>query len=311
MAFDPKKTHVAVLKGGWAPERPVSLVSGAACAKALGASGFKVTEIDVGRDLPSVLTKLKPDVVFNALHGEGGEDGVVQGLLEILQIPYTHSGVLASAMAMDKEKAKAVFRAAGIPVVRDVVIDRRKAGAEHALPRPYVVKPVAQGSSVGVFIVREGDNRPPQALLAQDWNLGDRVMVEEFVPGRELAVAVMGDRALCVTEIVTDRDFYDFDAKYAEGGSRHICPAKIPESVAKEAGRIALVAHQALGCRGASRSDFRYDDTKGAPGRLIILEVNTQPGMTPTSLVPEQAHHMGIGFEELVRWMIDDASCGR
>jgi D-alanine-D-alanine ligase len=311
MALDPKKTHVAVLKGGWSAERPVSLVSGTACAKALAQSGFKVTEIDAGRDLPSVLEKLKPDVVFNALHGEGGEDGCVQGLLEILQIPYTHSGVLASAIAMDKEKAKHVFRQANLPVVRDVVMDRRKVAAAHALPPPYVVKPVSQGSSVGVFIVRPGDNGPPQALLAEDWSLGDRVMVEEFVPGRELTVAVMGERPLGVTEIVPLTGFYDYEAKYAEGGSRHECPAKVPASVADAACQIAVAAHAALGCRGVSRSDFRYDDTQGSPGRLVLLEVNTQPGMTPTSLVPELAQHAGISFQELVRWMIDDASCGR
>ena len=311
MPFDPKKTHVAVLKGGWSPERPVSLVSGAACAKALAAEGFRVTEIDAGHDLAEVLARVKPDVVFNALHGEGGEDGCVQGLLEVMKIPYTHSGVLASAVAMNKEQAKHVFRNAGLPVVRDVVIDRHKAGAEHALPRPYVVKPVSQGSSVGVFIVREGDNRPPQQLLAEDWALGDKVMVEEFVPGRELTVAVMGERALGVTEIMTNLAFYDFEAKYAEGGSKHVCPAKIPESVAKEACRVAIAAHQALGCRGVSRSDFRYDDTKTSPGRIVLLETNTQPGMTPTSLVPELAQHVGMSFQALVRWIVNDASCGR
>ena len=311
MPFDPKKTHVAVLKGGWSAERPVSLVSGVACAKALAAEGFRITEIDAGHDLAAVLAVVKPDVVFNALHGEGGEDGCVQGLLEVMQIPYTHSGVLASSVAMNKERAKQVFRAAGLPIVKDVVVDRRKAGGEHLLPRPYVVKPVAQGSSVGVFIVRQGDNRPPRELLAADWNLGERVMVEEFVPGRELSVAVLGDRALGVTEIVTDREFYDYEAKYAEGGSRHICPAKIPDSIAKEACRVAVAAHEAVGCRGASRVDFRYDDTKDKPGRIVLLEVNTQPGMTPTSLVPELAQHVGMSFQALVRWIIDDASCGR
>jgi D-alanine-D-alanine ligase len=311
MAFDPKKTHVAVLKGGWSAERPVSLVSGAACAKALTAEGFRVTEIDAGHDLAEALAGAKPDVVFNALHGEGGEDGCVQGLLEVMQIPYTHSGVLASSVAMHKERAKQVFRASGLPIVKDVVVDRRRAGAEHLLPRPYVVKPVAQGSSVGVFIVREGDNRPPEKLLAADWDLGERVMVEEFVPGRELSVAVMGERALGVTEILTDRDFYDYEAKYAEGGSRHVCPAKIPDSIAKEACRVAVAAHEALGCRGASRVDFRYDDTKDKPGRIVLLEVNTQPGMTPTSLVPELAQHTGMSFQALVRWIVDDASCGR
>lgn len=311
MTFDPKTTHIAVLKGGWSAERPVSLVSGAACAKALAQEGFRVTEIDAGHDLAEALARVRPDVVFNALHGEGGEDGCVQGLLEVMRIPYTHSGVLASAVAMDKERAKQVFRAADLPIVRDVVLDRRAVAKTHALPPPYVVKPVAQGSSVGVFIVREGDNRPPQALLADDWALGDRVMVEEFVPGRELTVAVMGERALGVTEILTDLAFYDFEAKYSDGGSRHVCPAKIPDAIAKEACRVAIAAHKALGCRGVSRSDFRYDDTKGASGRVILLEVNTQPGMTPTSLVPELAEHAGMSFQQLVRWIVDDASCGR
>jgi D-alanine-D-alanine ligase len=311
MPFDPKKTHVAVLKGGWSPERPVSLVSGAACAKALAAEGFRVTEIDAGHDLAEVLAKVKPDVVFNALHGEGGEDGCVQGLLEVMKLPYTHSGVLASSVAMNKEHAKQVFRAAGLPIVRDVVMDRRAIGASHVLPPPYVVKPVSQGSSVGVFIVREGDNRPPAQLMAEDWSFGDRVMAEEFVPGRELTVAVMGDRALGVTEIMTDLAFYDYEAKYAAGGSKHVCPAKIPESIAEQCCRAAVAAHQALGCRGVSRSDFRYDDTKGSPGRIVLLETNTQPGMTPTSLVPELAQHAGMSFDTLVRWIVDDASIGR
>jgi D-alanine-D-alanine ligase len=311
MPFDPKKTHVAVLKGGWSPERPVSLVSGAACAKALAAEGFRVTEIDAGPDLAEMLAKVKPDVVFNALHGEGGEDGCVQGLLEVMKLPYTHSGVLASSVAMNKEHAKQVFRAAGLPIVRDVVMDRRAIGATHVLPPPYVVKPVSQGSSVGVFIVREGDNRPPQQLMAEDWSFGDRVMAEEFVPGRELTVAVMGDRALGVTEIMTDLAFYDYEAKYAAGGSKHVCPAKIPESIAEQCCRAAVAAHQALGCRGVSRSDFRYDDTKGSPGRIVLLETNTQPGMTPTSLVPEQAAYVGMSYARLCRWLVEDASCDR
>lgn len=311
VARDPRNTHVGVLKGGWSAERSVSLVSGAACAKALAEEGFRVSEVDAGHDLATVLQRLKPDVVFNALHGQGGEDGCVQGLLEVMGLPYTHSGVLASALAMDKEKAKQVFRAADLPVVPDVVVDRHKAGAAHAMKPPYVVKPVAQGSSVGVFIVRAGDNRPPEALLSADWSLGERVMVEEFVPGRELTVAVMGTRALGVTEIVPETEFYDFHAKYASGGSRHVVPAAVPEAIAAQACRVALAAHEALGCRGVSRSDFRYDDTRGAPGRIVLLEVNTQPGMTPTSLVPELAAHCGMSFRDLVRWMIDDASCGR
>jgi D-alanine-D-alanine ligase len=311
MAFDPRTTHVAVLKGGWSAEREVSLVSGAACGKALREQRFRVTEIDVGRDVAQRLAELKPDVAFNALHGQGGEDGCIQGVLEILRIPYTHSGVLASALAMDKERAKHVFRAANLPCARDVVLDRAEAARKHALEPPYVLKPVAQGSSVGVFIVRKGDNRPPDALTHSDWQLGDRIMAEEYVPGRELTVAVMGERALAVTEILPATGFYDYQAKYAEGGSRHVVPAQIAPAVSREACRIALAAHQVLGCRGVSRADLRYDDTKGASGRLVILEVNTQPGMTPTSLVPEQAAHLGIGFNQLVRWILDDATCGR
>lgn len=310
--FDPGKTHVAVLKGGWSSEREVSLVSGAACAAALRKAGFrKVTEIDAGPDLPLELAKAKPDVAFNALHGVGGEDGCVQGVLEVMRIPYTHSGVLASAVAMDKAKAKGVFRAAGLPVADDRVVDRREAGRGHVLKPPYVVKPVAQGSSVGVFIVHEGDNRPPPELLADDWAFGDAVMVESFIPGRELTVAVMGERALGVTEILPAEGWYDFKAKYAAGGSRHDVPAKIPPEVAKEASRVAIAAHLALGCRGVTRSDFRYDDTREKIGRLVILETNTQPGMTPTSLVPELAQLNGMDFSTLVTWMINDASCDR
>jgi len=311
MAFDPKTTHVAVLKGGWSPERNVSLVSGEACGRALGELGFTVSEVDAGHDLAQKLAELKPDAVFNALHGEGGEDGCVQGLLEVLRIPYTHSGVLASAMAMNKEMAKHTFRAAGLPLAKDIVLDRRVAGEAHAMAPPYVIKPVAQGSSVGVYIVRVGDNAPPRDLLSDSWALGERVMVEEFIPGRELTVAVMGTRALGVTEILPATEFYDYEAKYAAGGSRHELPAKIPAEIAQEACRVAIEAHRVLVCRGVSRSDFRYDDSQGATGRLILLETNTQPGMTPTSLVPEQAEFAGMSFRELVHWMIDDASCGR
>lgn len=306
-----KPLHIAVLKGGWSPERAVSLVSGGACAEALRGRGFRVSEIDAGPDLAVQLAKAAPDIVFNALHGIGGEDGCVQGLLEVMRLAYTHSGVLASALAMDKERAKHVFRAVGLPCADDKVVDRAVAAESHVLAPPYVVKPVAQGSSVGVFVVREGANRPPAALRDADWTFGDKVMVEAFVPGRELTVAVMGDRALGVTEILPATEFYDYHAKYAAGGSRHILPAEIADAVAAEACRIAVSAHQALGCRGVSRADFRYDDTRGAPGRLILLEVNTQPGMTPTSLVPEQALHAGIDFASLVCWMVDDASCGR
>jgi D-alanine-D-alanine ligase len=296
--------------GGWSPERPVSLVSGAACAAAARALGHDVTEIDAGRDLASVLAAAKPDVVLNALHGEWGEDGRVQGILDVLDVPYTHSGVLASALAMDKAKAKSVLGEAGIPLAKGRLMDRRDAAADHPLEPPYVVKPNAQGSSVGVFIVRPGENRPPEALLDPDWSLGDDVLVEEFIPGRELAVAVMGERgALAVTEIVTDREFYDYDAKYAEGGSRHVVnPPDLPADIDARARVLAEQAHAALGCRGITRTDFRWDP---ATDRLIVLEVNTQPGMTPTSLAPEQAAAVGITFNELVAWMLEDASCPR
>jgi D-alanine-D-alanine ligase len=305
-----KFKRVAVLKGGLSPEREVSLVSGAACAKALREEDFDVVEIDAGSDLAECLHDAKPDAAFNALHGRWGEDGCVQGMLELLRIPYTHSGVLASALAMHKERAKTLFRAAGIPVVKSLVADRKRASASHLMAPPYVVKPVNQGSSVGVFIIRQGDNRPPGELGSDKWTLGDEVMVEEYVPGRELTVAVMGGKALAVTEIVSNTNFYDYEAKYAAGGSRHVVPAQVPPAAAQEAMRFAEAAHSVLGCRGVSRSDFRYDDTKGQ-NRVIILEVNTQPGMTPTSLVPEQAAHKGMNFRALVRWIVEDASCDR
>jgi D-alanine-D-alanine ligase len=307
--------RVAVLLGGRSAEREVSLVSGRACAKALRDEGFDVVEIDVGRDVAERLREAKPDAVLNALHGRWGEDGCVQGLLEVMEIPYTHSGVLASALAMHKERAKAAFRAAGLPVARSIVVDRRRAASNHQIEPPYVVKPINEGSSVGVYIVRKGDNRPPSALGSADWNLGDEVMIEDYVPGRELTVAVMGAkdiglRALAVTEIVPKTEFYDYDAKYAPGGSQHTVPAKIPDAVRDEAMTLAERAHAALGCRGVSRTDFRCDDTEGRD-RLVVLEVNTQPGMTPTSLVPEQAAYKGMSFRALVRWMLEDASCGR
>jgi D-alanine-D-alanine ligase len=305
------KPHVAVLKGGWSAERPVSLVSGDACAKALREEGFPVTEIDVGHDLADVLTKLKPDVAFNALHGQWGEDGCVQGLLEVLQIPYTHSGVLASAIAMHKERAKAVFAQAGIPIVKSVVMDRHAVPTQTLMKPPFVIKPVNQGSSVGVFVIRPGDNRPPSELTDPDWNLGEDVMVEEFVPGREMTVAVMNNEPLAVTDIVPATEFYDYKAKYAEGGSVHVIPGKIHPKAYEQAMDIAVRAHKALGCRGVSRTDLRYDDTHGEPGRMIILEVNTQPGMTPTSLVPEQAAYRGYSFGALVKWIVEDASCQR
>ena len=304
-------TRVAVLLGGRSAEREISLVSGAGCAKALRGEGFEVVEIDPqASDLAAQINAAKPDVVFNALHGRWGEDGCVQGLLELLRIPYTHSGVLASSLAMHKQRAKDVFRAAGLPLVKSIVADRRAAAAGHLMDPPYVVKPVNEGSSVGVFIIRAGDNRPPAELGSDKWTLSDEMMVEEFVPGRELTVAVMGDKALAVTEITTNLAFYDYEAKYAAGGSIHTLPAKIDPSVADEAMRLAERAHVTLGCRGVSRADFRFDDTKGKQ-RLVLLEVNTQPGMTPTSLVPEQAAHNGMSYGALCRWIVEDASCDR
>ncbi|MGA7675230.1 MAG: D-alanine--D-alanine ligase [Rhizomicrobium sp.] len=303
--------RVAVLLGGRSAEREVSLTSGKGCAKALRDEGFDAVEIDPQTsDLAAQINDAKPDVVFNALHGRWGEDGCVQGLLELLAIPYTHSGVLASALAMHKQRAKDVFRAAGLPLVKSIVADRRAAAAGHLMEPPYVVKPVNEGSSVGVFIIRKGDNRPPAALGSDTWTLSDEMMVEEFVPGRELTVAVMGTRALAVTEITTGLEFYDYEAKYAAGGSVHTLPAKIPAAVAEEAMRLAERAHAALGCRGVSRTDFRYDDTQGKH-RLVVLEVNTQPGMTPTSLVPEQAALNGMNYRALCRWIVEDASCDR
>ncbi len=305
------KKHVAVLKGGWSPEREVSLVSGRGCADALRQQGYRVTEIDAGRDLADQLLKLKPDVAFNALHGRWGEDGCVQGLLEILNIPYTHSGVLASALAMHKERAKAIFRAAGLPIAESVVVPREEAAKAHVLEPPYVIKPVNQGSSVGVFIVRKGENRPPAELTSSDWDLGEEVMAERYIAGRELTCAVMGEETLGVTEIKANTQFYDYEAKYASGGSSHEVPAKIDTEAYAEVQRVTLAAHRALGCRGVSRADFRFDDTRKGKPELILLEVNTQPGMTPTSLVPELANLAGYSYGELVSWMVEDASCDR
>ena len=302
--------HVAVLMGGLSSERPVSLSSGKACADALETLGYKVSRIDVGRDIASVLTELKPDVAFNALHGPFGEDGTVQGILEYLQIPYTHSGLLASALAMDKGQAKIVAGAAGVKIAEAKIMDRKDIGHEHPIMPPYVIKPVAEGSSFGVIIVQSGASNPPQSIHGEDWKYGDRVMVERYIPGRELTCAVMGDRSLGVTEIIPiGQDFYDFDSKYKNGGSKHQCPAELSPSVYQDIEKMAVEAHRAIGCRGVSRSDFRYDD-KGS-GEVIWLELNTQPGMTPTSLVPELANHAGMSFAELVDWIVKDASCGR
>jgi len=303
--------HVAVLMGGWSAEREVSLRSGKACAGALERQGFRVARIDVDRDVGEALTAAKPDVALNVLHGRPGEDGSIQGLLEILAIPYTHSGVLASALAMQKDRAKIVLRDAGVPVPEGVVVSRLEAARAHALERPYVIKPVAEGSSVGVFIVTEQHAHPPQELTRPDWPYGEAVLVERFIPGKELTCAVMGDRALDVIEIVPTVRFYDYEAKYAPGGSKHLLPAPIKPNVYQEARRLAVLAHRALGCRGVSRADFRYDDRMEGTQGLVCLEVNTQPGMTETSLVPELAAFAGIPFEELVRWMVEDASLNR
>ncbi|MDD7910323.1 D-alanine--D-alanine ligase [Pseudovibrio exalbescens] len=304
--------HVAVLMGGWASERPVSLNSGAECADALEAAGYKVSRVDVQRDIVEVLKALKPDVAFNALHGPFGEDGCIQGVLELLEIPYTHSGVMSSALAMNKVKAKAVMKAAGIPVAEHKVIHRREAAKAHALTPPYVIKPINEGSSFGVLIVKEDQEHPPQELTRDDWPYPDVIMAERFVSGREITCAVMGDVALGVLEIVPmGHTFYDYDAKYVPGGSQHILPAKILPPVYQEIQKLSLKAHQALGCRGVSRADFRLDDGPDGTGELVCLEVNTQPGMTPTSLVPEIAAHAGHDFKELVSWIVEDASCSR
>ncbi len=296
---------VAVLLGGPSAEREVSLSSGRECASALRETGFDVHEIDAGADLAARLTDLRPDVVFNALHGRWGEDGCVQGLLEWLRIPYTHSGVLASALAMDKEKTKDAYRNDGLPVVDSLLASQSEIEAAHLMAPPYVVKPYNEGSSVGVYIVREAANGPP--TLAPD--LPETLMVEAFVPGRELTTTVLGDRALGVTDIVTD-GWYDYHAKYAPGGSHHVIPADVPDEIADACLDYALRAHKVLGCRGLSRTDFRWDEERGLAG-LILLETNTQPGMTPTSLVPEQAAHAGLDFPALCRWIVEDASCDR
>jgi D-alanine-D-alanine ligase len=300
---------VAVLMGGWSLEREVSLSSGRECAKALVDRGYAVRVIDVSRDLPALLRALepRPDLIFNALHGVGGEDGTVQSVFEMLGIPYTHSGVLASALAMHKPTAKAIFRSAGLPVVEDVIARPEELVERDPMPAPFVVKPINQGSSVGVRIVRVNDNSWREEVTG--WCFGSELLVERFVPGRELTVAVMGDRALGVCEIIPRGTFYDYTAKYSTGGSDHLTPAPIPATAYEEALEIGLLAHRALGCRGVSRADLRYDDTPEGHGRLYLLEVNTQPGMTPTSLVPDIALHVGIGFDELVAWMAENATC--
>ena len=296
---------VAVLMGGPSAEREVSLVSGRECAKALREEGYDVTELDAGQDIAERLRALAPDVVFNALHGRWGEDGCVQGILEWLHIPYTHSGILASSLAMDKERTKDVYRAHGLPVVPSLLASKADVSAAHVMTPPYVVKPYNEGSSVGVYIVQEAANGPPKL----DENMLETVMVEAYAAGRELTTTVMGDQALTVTEIITE-GWYDYDAKYTEGGSRHVCPADIPQDIFDLCMEYAVTAHQALGCRGVSRTDYRWDEARGAEG-LVLLETNTQPGMTPTSLSPEQARAVGMSFGALCAWMVEDASCLR
>lgn len=298
---------VVVLNGGWSVEREVSLMSGAACASALQDAGYNVKRVDVTRDIKTLIRELTPapDAIFNALHGRYGEDGTIQGFLDLLAIPYTHSGVLASALAMHKEKAKQIFTACGIPCPKGQVIQPSTFSEDDLPEPPYVVKPVDEGSSVGVTIVRQGDNRAP----ITDWPYIGDALIEPYIPGRELTVAVMGDRALGVTELRPREGFYNYEAKYTDGKTEHLCPAPVSQETADKAKEYALTAHRALGCRGVSRADFRYDDTAGGPGQLMMLEVNTQPGMTPLSLVPEQAAVAGITFPELVSWMVENAAC--
>lgn len=301
-----RASRIAVLMGGWSAEREVSLVSGRECAAALRNAGYEVVEIDAGRNLADQLREAAPDVVFNALHGRWGEDGAVQGLLEILSIPYTHSGVLASSLAMDKEKAKGVFAAAGVPVMSSVLATRAEVEVGHPIEPPYVVKPYNEGSSVGIYIVDENANGPAKL----DDHAPELLMVEAFAPGRELTCSVIGDKPLTVTDIVSNTGWYDYDAKYSDGGSSHVCPADLPAEIFDACMDYAMRCHNALGCRGVSRTDLRWDEARGLDG-LIVLETNTQPGMTPTSLAPEQAAACGMSFEDLVTWMVEDASCDR
>ena len=303
--------RVAVLMGGWSSERQVSLWSGAGCAKALRECGYDVIEIDVGRDVALRLAEVEPDVAFLALHGVGGEDGTIQGLLEVMGIPYTHSGVLASATAMDKQTAKRIVKAAGVPVAEGKLVARADAARAHVMARPYVLKPNDGGSSVGVHIVREDMANPPQELWREDYEHGDVLLAERYIPGMELTCAVMGDVALGVIEIVQNAAFYDFEAKYAPGGSTHVYPARVKPNVYQSIQQLTLTAHTALGCRGVTRADFRYDDRPHGTGEIVFLELNTVPGMAPTSLVPELAAHAGHSFADLVRWLVEDASCGR
>ncbi|WP_274424409.1 D-alanine--D-alanine ligase [Chelativorans sp. YIM 93263] len=306
------KKHVAVLMGGFSSERPVSLSSGNACADALEAEGYKITRVDVDREVARVLADLRPDVAFNALHGPFGEDGAIQGILEYLAIPYTHSGVLATALAMDKDMAKRVAQSAGIPVAPSRIVNRFDVAKGHPIDPPYVLKPVAEGSSFGIVIVREGQSNPPQFLGSDEWVYGDRVMAERYIEGRELTCAVLGDKVLDVCEIIpVGHAFYDYDSKYVPGGSKHVCPAEISLNIYQKIQTLSLRAHEVIGCRGVTRSDFRFDDRNSSEGELAWLEINTQPGMTPTSLVPDIAAQAGYSFGELLAWMVEDASCSR
>ena len=305
-----KFPHVAVLMGGWSAERTVSLSSGKECADALEAEGYKVTRVDADRNIAATLATVKPDACFNALHGRWGEDGCVQGLLEVLGIPYTHSGVLASSLAMHKEQTKRIVAKHGVPVAEGRQVTPEQALAQHIMAPPYVAKPISEGSSVGVVIVREGANQPPEAIRQIPVTRDNELMVERFIPGRELTCGVIGDKVTGIIDIVaaSHLQFYDFEAKYAPGGSKHILPAQIPAGVAVRVQRHTLAAHRALGCRGVSRCDFRYDEAKDD---LIFLEINTQPGMTPTSLIPELAAHAGMTFGQLLAWLVEDASLDR
>jgi D-alanine-D-alanine ligase len=291
--------------GGPSAEREVSLDTGRACAAALREKDYNVVEVDAGRDLCAVLTDLKPDAILNCLHGRWGEDGCVQGIFEWMGLPYSHSGVLASALAMDKQRTKDFYRAHGLPVVDSIIANADDVRAGHVMPPPYVVKPNNEGSSVGVYLVSKENNGPPQL----DQGMPDEVMVEAYAPGRELTTTVMGDRALTVTDIITT-GWYDYDAKYKEGGSSHVVPAEVPQEIFDLCMEYALRAHRALGCRGVSRTDFRWDEARGASG-LVLLETNTQPGMTSTSLAPEQGAYCGISFPDFCAWMVEDASCDR
>jgi D-alanine-D-alanine ligase len=307
-----KYSHVAVLMGGLSSERPVSLSSGNAVAQALEGEGYKVTRLDVGADLAEQLVKIAPDVCFNALHGKWGEDGCVQGVLEILQIPYTHSGVLASSVAMNKELTKVILKNAGVPVAESRIVSRKEAVLGHVMEPPYVLKPVADGSSVGIYMVLEDQAHPGKRLL-ETGHEDDQLMVERYIDGREFTCAVREDKALCVTEILPSEkfEFYDFDAKYKEGGSKHVLPARISSNINRRIESYAVMAHRLLGCRGISRTDFLYDEHLGEADGLFCLEINTQPGMTATSLAPEQAAYIGMTFGELVHWLVEDASCNR